>query len=49
MASSLGGPWAGLCACSGHGFKFAPALAELLLGALTGRGDAPLEPFSTTP
>ncbi len=35
-----------LSACSGHGFKFAPALAELLLEALTGPGDAPLEAFS---
>jgi sarcosine oxidase len=33
-------------ACSGHGFKFAPALAELVLDALAGR-DAPLlVPFS---
>jgi sarcosine oxidase len=35
-----------LSACSGHGFKFAPALAELLLEALAGRSDAALEPFS---
>jgi sarcosine oxidase len=35
-----------LSACSGHGFKFAPALAELLLEPLAGRGGAPLEPFS---
>jgi sarcosine oxidase len=34
-------------ACSGHGFKFAPALAELLAGALAGRGDPALERFST--
>ena len=27
-----------LSACSGHGFKFAPALAELLVAAMTGRG-----------
>jgi sarcosine oxidase len=33
-------------ACSGHGFKFAPALAELLRDALAGRGDAPLARFS---
>jgi sarcosine oxidase len=35
-----------LSACSGHGFKFAPALAELLLEALSERGDGPLEAFS---
>jgi sarcosine oxidase len=35
-----------LSACSGHGFKFAPALAELLLDALAGRSDAPLARFS---
>jgi sarcosine oxidase len=33
-------------ACSGHGFKFAPALAELLRDALAGRRDASLERFS---
>lgn len=33
-------------ACSGHGFKFAPALAELLLEPLAGRSDARLEPFA---
>ena len=32
-------------ACSGHGFKFAPALAESLVEPLTGCGDAPLERF----
>jgi sarcosine oxidase len=36
-----------LSACSGHGFKFAPALAELLLEALTGSGAAQLESFSS--
>lgn len=35
-----------LCACSGHGFKFAPALAELLLEALAGRAAPALAPFA---
>lgn len=35
-----------LSACSGHGFKFAPALAELLREALAEDRHAPLEPFS---
>src|SRR5262245_14190939 len=35
-----------LSACSGHGFKFAPALAERLVQELSGRGDAALAPFS---
>jgi sarcosine oxidase len=34
-----------LSACSGHGFKFAPAIAELLLGALTRGAELP-EVFS---
>jgi sarcosine oxidase len=33
-------------ACSGHGFKFAPALAELLVGALAERRVTALEPFA---
>ncbi len=43
--AELNGLWY-LSACSGHGFKFAPAIAELLTGAITGGAELP-EVFST--